>query len=181
MREKGGKINQTQRREFSERTVGRVTIIERQCTMRAAFSCARPFDPASSEIRIFVGSQFQCKSVHEAPLCLANGTMNPQKAGHVKFCSSSTAHRGHDAQWSTRVEDRRDGDSRATSVIDSEERKEGTAGGVARNQAVVSDSVTRLITRLNREPRLAATVDSCNAHHRPSLFSPLAVPSLPSF
>lgn len=61
-----------------------------------------------------------------APLCLANGTMNPQKARDVKFCSSSTGITD-EVQWAT-GESRRDVVLRAV-VIDSK-RKEGTAGGV---------------------------------------------------
>ena len=145
------------------------------------FPCARAFDPASSEIRIFVGSQFQCKSVHGAPLCLANGTMNPQKARHVKFCSSSTAHRGDEAQWATWPEDRRDADSMArkaaASVIDSKEERRHR-GRRARNQAVVSDSVTRLITRLNRGPRW---LQPTRVTRIIALRFLLAVSSLPSF
>lgn len=107
--------------------------------------------------------QFQCKSVHGAPLCLSNGTMNPQKKlGTWNFVpvlslKERSRHNGRSAEGIgvTPI--------RGRPIIDTGRKRrwlERRGGGrkrrreaCTRSQTVVSDSVTRLITRLERGPR----------------------------
>lgn len=80
--------------------------------------------------------QFQCKSVHGAPLCLSNGTMNPQKKlGTWNFVpvlslSLSFSQGEIETQWTIGRGNRRDVDSRAVDYRYEEERRrlEGVEG-----------------------------------------------------
>lgn len=85
-----------------------------------------------------------------------------KKAWHVKFCSSSLSQGEIEAQWAIGRGNRRDADSRAADYRYGKEKKvtREEGGGrkrrreaCTRSQTVVSDSVTRLITRLERGPR----------------------------
>lgn len=122
--EKGRKINQTQR-IFETRYEESPTRIERyRGEARRALVFLRSVPPRQRFESSWLAISMQIGT--RAPLCLANGTMNPQKARDVKFCSSSTGITD-EVQWAT-GENRRDVVLRAV-VIDSR-RKEGTAGGV---------------------------------------------------